>query len=438
MQITVGLGLGSTALTGPGAAPNMGLVKPQNLYTAAQADFSETAHINLRGNWTVAQGDLQQITGNGSMNDVRMDLDTPIVAGHPHIALWQAVPGTTGTYRSQYGGDGSLSGVTLSGDDLRPKFHWTPAGDITGNYTRYGWNPTHDALDLQITDVALYDLATVDPNTVACDVVLCLGDSNMGNAVSDLVTDANLTTAFDPRVWYMPSLRMSPYAFNNTYSLRHVPQPCIEPVQASSGAARMSPLQAFGAQFAPYATERGRPVLLLSLGDAGAGLNGSEDWRKSSGVAVTGGRMYGEMLAMVAALQALGPAHQIVGAIVSIGANDTTGADYNTVWVPQATQFVADLRAEPSLNNANLPIVWLTPGSHYEPISGEDRGARMIAAIETLDQDSGSAQAITGLKSVRPPNGNQLTPGDASDPHFNATGMQANGTVMADMLRGML
>jgi len=70
------------------------------------------------------------------------------------------------------------------------------------------------------------------------------------------------------------------------------------------------------------------------------------------------------MVAMIAAMNALGPAHQIVGAIVSLGANDLSGADYNIVWIPQARQFITDLRAQVSL--PALTIAWAQCAADYE------------------------------------------------------------------------
>ena len=317
----------------------------------------------------------------------------------------------------------------------RPLFQWLLGSEVAGAYPYMEIKPDNDAFDVQITEAGAYDLVTTDPNSLACDVVLCLGDSNMSNTVSDFVTFENLETVFDGRVWYMPCLRSSS-TYANTMSTRHVPQPCAEPVQSAGSGARISPLMAFGARFAPYAAARGRPLLLLSLGDAGSGLNSTEDWRKTSAVPTTGARMYGEMTAMLAAMNSLGPAHQVVAAIVSLGANDTTGADYNVTFVPPAQQFIADLRAD--LGLPNLPICWMTVGEHYEPVSGQDRGARLIAAIESLDQDSGSPNSIPGVVSLRPPPGNELIPGTPTNPHFNAVGMQANGRAMADALLDLL
>lgn len=409
----------------------VGLVAPVNLFTADQSALVETANIDYRSNWTVAGGVLSQIVGNSNANDVRIVFDTPLTAGHAHIATWKTNAGTTGSYKPQFGGAGSAAGVSFAGTEDAPKFQYLPADEATGAFTRFGFNPTTDDLDTEFTEVSVFDLSATDPNDVDALVIACVGDSNMGNAVSDFATEENLEIEFDGRVWYVPCLRVSPNSFDKTGSERHVPQPCIEPVQAASGAARMSPLMALGSELADWAAENGKPVLLMSLSEAGSGLNGTEDWRKSSSVGVSGGRMYNEMLLMWGAVQALGPGHQLAGAVVSLGANDTTGADYNQVWVPHAHQFVDDMRAD--LGAPDLPICWITVGEHYEPIEGEDRGARMIAAQESLDQDSGSPNSIANVRVVRPPSGYQLS--GATDPHFNATGMQANGRALG---RGLL
>ena len=87
---------------------------------------------------------------------------------------------------------------------------------------------------------------------------------------------------------------------------------------------------------------------------------------------------------------------------------------------------------------ADLPVCWITVGEHFEPLAGQDRGARMVAAIESMDPVNGSSNAVGNLVSVRPSIGNELTPGLATDPHFNAAGMQANGRAMADALQQLL
>ncbi len=421
----------------PGIDPppqEVGLVAPVNLYTAAQASFADVAGMDGRGNWSVTENVLSQTSGNGSTNDVRLAFDTPLTAGHAHLATWQTHPGTTGSYKPQFGGAGSAAGVSFAGAEDAPKFQYLPAAEATGAFTRFGFNPTTDDLDTEFTDVSVFDLSATDPNHVDCLVFACVGDSNMGNAVSEFATADNLEIEFDGRVWYVPCLRVSPNAFDKTGSQRHVPQPCMEPCQAATGAARMSPVMAIGSELADWAAAQSKPVLLLSLSEAGSGLNGTQDWRKASSVATTGGRMYTEMLLMWAAVQALGPNHHLAGLLVSLGANDTTGADYNDVWVPHAQQFVADVRAD--LARPDLPVAWLTVGEHYEPIPGDNRGERMIAAQESLDQDSGSPNAIPGLRVVRPPVGNALN--GATDPHFTASGMQANGRALGQALLQVL
>jgi hypothetical protein len=436
----IGMSISMAASQSPtmvaGNPPVTGLPAPENLFSPARAVFADTTHVDLNGNWTISPTGLDQIVGDANINGVRLTLAQPAVSGRPHFLQVSLGAGTpVGNLRLRLGGAGVSPAANQTTLENRPLFQWLAKPDVTGAYTFMEVKPDQDAFAQRVTAASAYDLGSTDPTTVACDVVLCLGDSNMSNAVSDFVSQTNLETAFDGRVWYVPCLRSSP-SFANTMSVRHIPQPCHEPVQSSAGAFRMSPLMAFGARMAGWSAARGRPVLLLSLGDPGSGLNGTQDWRKVSSIATTGARMYGEMLAMLTAMRALGPAHQIVGAIVSLGANDTTGADYNTVWVPLAQQFIADLRADAGV--PSLPVCWSTVGQHYEPIAGEDRGARMIAAIESLAQTSGSPNAVPGVVTVRPPTGNVLTPGAASDPHFNAAGMQANGRALADTLLTLL
>ena len=245
--------------------------------TATQAAFTTTAHIDLNGNWAVAPGDLRQIVGNtGNVNGVRLTMNAPIVPNRPHFIQSTFLSGGGAeTLRQRFGGAGVSPAASALTTENRPIFQWHQAPEVTGAYTFVELKPDNDAYAQQITSVAAYDLGSSDPATVACDVVLCLGDSNMSNAVSDLVSLNNLETPFDGRVWYMPSLRAAP-TFANTMSARHIPQPAFEPVQSAAGAFLMSPLMAFGARFAPWSAARGRPLLLFSLGDSGSGLNNTQ------------------------------------------------------------------------------------------------------------------------------------------------------------------
>ena len=80
----IGIGLSLCAGTGPGTPV---LAAPPNLFSAAQAGFTTSAHVNLQSNWTVAPGDLRQITGNANTNGVRLTPNVPIIPGHPHFLL---------------------------------------------------------------------------------------------------------------------------------------------------------------------------------------------------------------------------------------------------------------------------------------------------------------------------------------------------------------
>lgn len=434
-MIGLSLSPGAVLATGtppPPPPPPSGLDAPAGLFPDAQVALTSTAHVDPRGNWTTGGGVLRQVDGNGSVDDVRLAFPAPLTAGRAHVAVWTHAPGTAGRYKPQMGGSGTHQGHTRNADDNVPQLHYTPAAAATA-FTRFGFNPLDDVMDAALSAVQVHDLGDTDPGQAACDVVLCLGDSNMGNAVSDFVTADTLETAFDPRIWYMPCLRLGG-SFGPTDSLRHVPQPCLEPVQGSGGAKRMSPVQACAGELVTWSAARGRPLMMLALGDPGSGLNGAAEWDKTSAEPVTGGLMYQEMLAMLTAMQGLGPAHRIIGAVASLGANDGTAADYAVVWEPKAAAFVGNLRAD--LGLPALPVVWMTPGTHYDPVPGEARGARMIAAIERLDQNSGSLVAIPGLRAVRPPDGNALS--GPADPHFNGHGMQANGRAMGQALRALL
>lgn len=432
LEIRVRDAAGAEAILGPLAievAP--ALERPANLFTPAQSGFDAAAHLDGRGNWQVAEGRLA-CNGAAPGNDARLTLDAPLVAGRAYVARIDHAH-QAGTLKLQLGGDGVLSGRALS--EGWQDTEYFPGAEVAGNYLRLQAKPSSDYAG-SFDAVTLHDLSGVDPARVACDVVIIGGDSNATSATSEHVTPANRETGFDPRIWTMPGLR-SGGSHSPSQSERHRPMPMVEPVIAAVGAQRMSPCHAAASELVARAAARGRPLLVMALGDAGSGLMNTEDWRRSSSVATTGARMWGEMLAMKAALEALGPAHEITGAIWSLGANDTFGGDYAVEegWLDQMAGFVADLRA----HVADVPMVLWRVGRHYEPDLGngatDGRGQAMGAAQERLDQDSGDARAIARFKVVTPPEGHQLS--DPHDPHYTAAGMQAKGRAAGAALAGL-
>ncbi|SFR09549.1 sialate O-acetylesterase [Poseidonocella sedimentorum] len=414
------------------AAPTNALVAPGNLFPPAQASLAEAAHVDGRGNWDTSSGALVPLGVNN--NDARVSFPAALEPGKPYALTWTETLGTRGTLKAQLSGNGLVSGRARSGGELHPKLAYFAAADVTAAFPRCSFKPG-GGFDATLDDLAIYDLSTTDPAVHACDVVLCLGDSNMSNSVSEFADAATIEHGYDPRIWYMPNLRTSG-SFDVLEVSRHVPTPLIEPVASVQGL-RVSPIQAVASRLVARAAQRGRPLLMLALAEPGTGFNNTEDWRKTSSVDTTGGRMYADMIDMVAALNALGPAHEIVGAVVSLGANDTTGADYADAWLPHAAQFVTDLRAD--LGAPNLPIAWNGCAEDYEDtsFSPADRVARMRAAQAELDEASGSAFAIPGVRFVAAPMGNLLD-GDTEQPHFTAHGMQVNGRALGDGLLSLL
>ena len=414
------------------SAPMPRLVSPGNLLTPAQASFETSGHVDGRGNWTVQHGRLER-TGT-TTNDARVTLDAPLVAGRPHYATAHIEAGG-GTLKVQLTTPGFENSRGLTGDWMN--FTYFPSIADTHGVIQLKPNGSFDG---GLDDLRIYDLSSVDPAQVGCDVVLVGGDSNATCTTSERVTAENRDTPFDPRIWTMPSL-VSDGAHAASQSERHSPIPMIEPVLGTTAAERMSPVHALAARLADRAAVRGRPLLVLSLGDPGSGFGGNKGiWSKGGHVSgANAPQMYDETLATVAAMRALGPAHEIVGMVWSLGANDTTGAGYDQAggWLDQMTKFVSDLRVDV----ADTPMVLWTVGTHYEPLdplSGQPdgRGVAMRAAQRRLDQDSGHSRALSRFRVVVPPAGNELA--GPTDPHYNARGMQANGRIAGDALLSLL
>ncbi|QDP61613.1 MAG: hypothetical protein Tp138OMZ00d2C19078261_74 [Prokaryotic dsDNA virus sp.] len=417
------------------------LLAPENFFTEAQSTFDDTAHINFRSNWEVDVDGWLSHTGGNPGQAARLSLDEPITPGHAHFIHFDHEI-TAGSLRARFASPGVTNSRQLIVNYM--DFEYVTAAEAANAATRIDLQPSTDYAG-RVDNIAAYDLSTVDPNIVACDVIIVAGDSNAANATSerfgdepgDIPTSAR-ETAYDPRIWYMPCLRASG-TYPTTDSTRHIPQPCIEPV-ASVEARRMSPTHAVGGEIVGWSANRGRPLLIMALGDPGSGLSNTEDWVKGSTAEVngqqTGSRMYDEMVAMKAAVDALGPAHEIVGAVWSLGANDLYGGDYTIPgqWMEKMVELINNVRTD----IADVPMVLWTIGEHYEPTDQNDgRGAAMIAAQQLLDQDSGDATwSQDRFNVIVPDTGNQLT--DADDPHYTAHGMQENGRDAGQSLLSLL
>ena len=408
------------------------LATPPNLFTTAQSGFTDTAHIDFRGNWEVQSGRLV-CTGADAGQAARLSLAEAMTPGHALFIHADHQP-TAGALRMRFASPGLSPSRQLT--DTHMDFEYITSGDSAYAATRIDLQPTADYAG-SVDDIQAYDLSTVDPNDVPCYVLLVGGDSNSANATSqrfgDEIPMSARETPFDPAIWYLPLL-LATGNYPTTDSTRHVPQPCIEPVAAVE-ARRMSPVHAVAGELVEWCMARGRPLLVMALGDPGSGLQGSKGvWGR--GVVPDPGQpqMFDEMLAMKAAVEALGPAHEIIGAVWSMGANDLTGAGCTAPgqWVDRMVQFVSDVRAD----LADVPMVLWSVGQHYEPSPYDGRGAAMLAAQLLLDKDSGDARAIDRFCVVTPETGNELS--NADDPHYDAHGMQQNGRDAGQALLSLL
>ncbi len=413
------------------------LASPSNLFTAAQSAFTDTAHIDFRSNWEVDGSGRLSCTGGNAGQAARLSLAEALTPGRAHFVHFAHAP-TAGSLRARFASPGITNSRQLTAPYM--DFEYITAAEVADAATRLDLQPSTDYAGT-VDNVVAYDLSTVDPNVVACDVIIVGGDSNSANATSERYGDeipmSARETPFDPRIWYVPCLRASG-TYPTTDSTRHMPQPCIEPVAAVE-ARRMSPVHAVAGELVEWSAARGRPLLVMALGDPGSGLSNTEDWVKGSTVVgnqPTGARMYDEMLAMKSAVEALGPAHEVVGAVWSMGANDLYGGDYTIPgqWMEKMSQFVANVRADV----ADVPMVLWSIGQHYEPTAENDgRGAAMLAAQQLLDQSSGDATwSLERFRVVVPEVGNELA--DADDPHYDAHGMQQNGRDAGQALLSLL
>ena len=433
----IGLGLNCVQASFAGSSGS-GLAPSENLFTAAQSAFDTSSHIDFRGNWEISGGRLTCLEVNAS--EARLTLDTPLVSGNPHMTVYDFSIGA-GSLKMQFSGDGAYNARAATED--WQGFQFCSRANATGNFTRVHPKPSA-SFSGSIDTIAVYDLAEFDPNTVACDVVIIGGDSNSTNTTSEFVDSSNRETTFDPRLWYMPCLRTSP-TYDSVGCARHVPFPMIEPVVGSGLGKRMSPVHAAASRLLSYSAARNRPLMVLALGDAGSGLMTTEDWRhpdRRVGSGPTVGRMWDEMVAMKAAMDALGPGHDVIGAIWSLGQNDgfnaTSPDGYDVNHLPEYNAFFEDVRDL----FGQIPMVMTNIAPHYTSHAdtnlGLGFGSYRQEWINRFDQNSGHANAVSNFAVIEPANGNPFNPLDLSDPHYDAAGMQANGRQMGDALLALL
>ncbi|MGH1466391.1 MAG: hypothetical protein ACRBBQ_13625 [Cognatishimia sp.] len=279
------------------------------------------------------------------------------------------------------------------------------SADVAGAYTRVQIKPS-TGYDGTIRNIRLYDLTDVHPSNVVCNVIANVTDSLGGNATSDYVTVANVEHPYNPLCWYLPG---ETWASGDV--IAHEPYPLIEPV-VGTAASRISPVSAMAAGLLSWSnSEAGgnRPILVMQAAVPGSGLAGSNgsQWVKDSTETPHGGTAYASFLAMLTAMNALTPAHEIRAAVTTLLTNDRTGADYNIAHAGVPQEFVANIRADTGV--PSLPVIWQGIAQQFEDGAAPDydggggltyRGQRMRDFQASLDQDSGSANAIPGVHHV--------------------------------------
>ncbi|CTQ50284.1 hypothetical protein [Jannaschia donghaensis] len=410
------------------------LVRPANIFTDDQSGFDVSAHVDGRGNWQVINGELvEQGVDN---NAARIKLPASLTAGVPHFVKVDFAP-IAGRLKLQLSNPGDADGESFNSKDWHDTQFFT-AADVSGPFTELRLNPDGN-FEGSVDNIQVYNLSTVDPNTVACDVVFIMGDDNSTGTAGEEVTAANRETPFDPRIMYMPSLAASGRDFAEAGAKGLVPRPAIEPIQGVSSGQRMTMCHAAASRLVEWSAARGRPLMIVSCGQAGSGLSGEKRlWGLGS---VPSGpnalNLFDEFLNMKAAVEDLGPDHEVIGIIWSIGMNDRLAgdaADHEISRGPDYSRLFQDIRTY----GYDVPMVNVSIGQHLSTPSSNE----MRAFLQRFDQDSGDARAVDRFTVVTPPAGNQyIAPGqpdNMQDPHFNAAGIQANGRAAGDALLALL
>jgi hypothetical protein len=448
MQIGIALSVAAAVAVADAPPAPAALTAPENLFTAAQTALTDTSHVDTRSNWNVEGSGVRCLGGN---NDCRFTLDTPLVAGRYYIVLIEHSGATVGTVKIRLGGDGSVSGDAINHDDTRPLYSYFRAADVVGNYLRVELKPA-GGYDGLIERVRIFDLTDVHPSNVACNAFAINSDSILGNASSEFVTADNVGVEYNPLCWYLPG---ETYATMDT--IENEPHPLVEPAVAVA-ANRISPLSAIAdglVGWSASAAGGARPLLFLHAADPGSGLLGaSNEWDKdiSDPENVVTGVAYAKFETMLAAMNALGPAHVLRAALTTLLTNNLSGVDYAVAHKPAVDNFVANMRTDTGL--PSLPVVWLGMNQVVEVGGLPDyddgggltyRATRMRAFQASLDQDADpDTNAISGVHFVAgPPDETYAWDGDGNGSnvpdvngyitqvHPNAAGMLYIGQAMS-------
>lgn len=424
------------------------LAAPDNLLTQAQSGFDDISNIDFKSNWDVVDGQLTTLGVSSKAAALSFDAATPI--GDPYFVTvrnFEPIEASTTTFRLNLNGDALTNARQLSSGWQGYTYH-EATQDAVGDYTAFEMRPKNGTSMGTFDGVEVYNLSATDPTTTPCDVLIIGGDSNSANATSDFVTSTNRETPFDPRIWYLPTLRISS-TYANAGVERHVPHPMIEPVVCATGARRMSPQHAAASRIVEWSAARGRPLLVMALGDPGTGLENTQDWRRPDRAVIetpqqesTASRMWNEMATMKSVVDGLGPQHTFIGAIWSLGQNDQFGTIDPEGYENSQTGVYSDFFSDVRELFGNIPMVMTNVSPHAAALSDASgdlgRGSYQQAWINKFDKDSGTANAISNFKVVQPVNNAPLLPEDHSDPHYSGTGIQENGRRMGDALLSLL
>jgi hypothetical protein len=197
--------------------------------------------------------------------------------------------------------------------------------------------------------------------------------------------------------------------------------PALDPLQHRGGLVRgVGPGMAFGLRML-RSLASGRRIVLVACARSGTSLVGPDaDWAAGAGPS------YVAAIAQMQAALSLCPADsRIAGLLWSQGESDN-GQEVGTTYPAAFADMLAAARADLAI--PALPVVILGPTPEGDP------EGRLAASQAGLDQDSGAATAIPGVRFVPGPAGH-AQPGDPI--HFTAAGNRLRGVAGAAAMAGL-
>lgn len=384
---------------------------PANFLAQAPADFDSAAEWTEGGLWSIAGGIATKPVHTAASN---LDFDS---LGLPAGTYWIQADvirsnGSTAGFRVRLlQGAGGTIDYFLSVDDVQTYAHLiTVAGHnrlrLTGQAAWEG----------DVDNIRIFDMAAIQALPV--DIYGVLGQSNAVGLHAE-------EEGFFPESAPHPYITCIPGStWGNGGMTQGVESAAYDPLQHYNGSGNNRG-QGPGMSFARRMLARGdgtRRIMLVCFADNETTLTFTDqEWNSPNGP---------NAVAAIAALNAakvgLPAGSDVKGILWSQGESDD-GPNVAALYPPAFSALVAQIRSE--VGPADLPFVILGPNPEWQA----SQGLNLATTQEKLDQDSGDATAVTGVRYVASPAGYQ-----SITSHFTGPGQRLRGSAGADAMHALI